>query len=114
MYFAECASLSRFFFFYMVLCSSVSTQIRLWRWPQGTMSVGLAHFNTAPTALPHRLEIVVVLDKVCSTGQGTRARITIFRPRALKYTDMNDAAARIEVILLSLQYKADVNLCHLV
>lgn len=34
------------------------------------MSMGLSHFNTAPTALTHRLEIVVLLDTVCSTGQG--------------------------------------------
>lgn len=47
-------------------------------------------------------------------GQATRAGITVFRPTALKRTDMSDAATRIVVILWSLRYKAEVNLCHLV
>lgn len=59
------------------------------------MSLGLAPFNTAPAALPHRLQTVVVLDEVCSTGQGTRAWITIFRPGAQEYTDISAAAAGI-------------------
>lgn len=95
-------NLSWFLLLSQVPRSSDSTQLSLRRCFQGTMSLGLAHFNTAPTALPHRLQIVVVLDEASFTGQGTRAWITIFRPRAREHTDMNTVvAAGIGAILFS-------------
>lgn len=60
-----------------------------------TMSMGLACLCTIPTVLTRGFEIVVLLDKVCSTGQATTANITIFGPRAPKQTAMSSAAAKI-------------------
>lgn len=96
----DCARLSWFFFLCMVLWSSVSTQIR-WRcWPRGTVPCPWDYptLTQLPLRWPTDLKLKswLLLDKVCSTGQSTKSRITIYGHKALKYTDMNGAAKILE------------------